>query len=148
MQNPIVRAIVAVVAGVVAAFVVVALLERLGHMVFPPPPGLDPMKPEDQAKLMSVIPLGAKIAVVVAWFFGSLTGAKRTPTAPWENSCAAFAAAARAKVVFPAPPGPTKEMSRWSVSIVASEESWSSRPMSGLVASVSAPGAPATPSPR
>jgi hypothetical protein len=75
MQNPIVRAIVAVVAGVIAAFIVVALLEGLGHMIFPPPPGLDPMKPEDQARLMSVIPLGAKIAVVIAWFFGSLAGA-------------------------------------------------------------------------
>lgn len=74
MQNPVVRAIVAVVAGGVTAFVVVFLCEALGHMLYPPPPDLDISKPEDQARLMEVIPTGAKVAVVVAWFLGSLAG--------------------------------------------------------------------------
>lgn len=75
MQNPVFRGIVAVIAGLVAAFAVVFVLEALGHMVFPPPSGLDISKPEDQARMMEAIPLGAKIAVVVAWFFGTLAGA-------------------------------------------------------------------------
>lgn len=75
MANPWVKRIVGIVAGVIAAGVVVALVEGLGHMVFPPPPGLDVTKPEDQARLMEVIPLAAKIAVVAAWFLGALAGA-------------------------------------------------------------------------
>lgn len=75
MSNPIVRRIVAVLAGVIVAGMVVALVEGLGHMIYPPPTGLDISKPEDQARLMEVIPPGAKIAVVVAWFVGSFAGA-------------------------------------------------------------------------
>ncbi len=109
MQNPVVRAIVAVVAGVFAAFIAVALLEGLGHMIFPPPPGLDPMKPEDQAKLMSVIPLGAKIAVVVAWFFGSLTGAVvaakigQKPLYAWVIGAIMIALSVVTTMMFPHP---------------------------------------------
>lgn len=109
MQNPIVRAIVAVVAGVFAAFIVVALLEGLGHMIFPPPLGLDPMKPEDQAKLMSVIPLGAKIAVVVAWFFGSLAGAivaakiGQKPVYAWVVGAIMIALSVVTTMMFPHP---------------------------------------------
>ena len=75
MQNPIIRAIVAIVAGVLVAGIVVGILEMVGHLIFPPPEGIDPTNPDDQARLMEVIPLGAKIAVVVAWFAGSFVGA-------------------------------------------------------------------------
>jgi hypothetical protein len=44
-------------------------------MVFPPPAGLDVTKAEDQARLMDLIPLGAKLGVVLAWFLGALAGA-------------------------------------------------------------------------
>ena len=75
MNNPIVRKIVAVVAGAIVAGLVVGLVEMMGHLIFPPPAGLDISKPEDQARLMEVIPMGAKIAVVLAWFIGSFAGA-------------------------------------------------------------------------
>lgn len=74
MNNPIIKAIVAVVAGILVAALVVFLFEALGHMLYPPPPGLDVSKTEDQARMMEVIPLGAKIAVIIAWFFGALAG--------------------------------------------------------------------------
>lgn len=35
------RNILAVVAGTVAAFVVVSLFEVVGHLIYPPPAGLD-----------------------------------------------------------------------------------------------------------
>lgn len=74
MENPIVRGLVAVVAGLVAAFAVVFVCEALGHMLYPPPPGLDINNPDDQKRMMEVIPTGAKVAVVIAWFLGTLAG--------------------------------------------------------------------------
>ena len=75
MNNPILRGIVASIVGVVVAGFVVGGVEALGHMIFPPPEGLDLNNPDDLAQLMTVIPLGAKIAVMVAWFVGALVGA-------------------------------------------------------------------------
>ena len=75
MDNPIVRAVLASIAGIVVAGMVVALVESAGHMIYPPPPDLDLERPEDLARLLEVIPLGAKISVVEAWFLGALAGA-------------------------------------------------------------------------
>ena len=74
MNNPIVKAILAAIAGVLTAGIVVGVVEAIGHMIFPPPEGLDISNPEDAARIMQVIPLGAKIAVVVAWLTGALAG--------------------------------------------------------------------------
>lgn len=74
MQNPIVRNVLAALAGLVAAMLVIGVVEMAGHAIFPPPDGLDITKPEDQARLMEVVPIGAKVAVVVAWFLGALAG--------------------------------------------------------------------------
>ncbi|ABC63500.1 hypothetical protein [Erythrobacter litoralis] len=75
MENTWVRLILATLAGLIAAVFIVGAVESAGHMIFPPPEGLDMTKPEDQARLMEVIPTGAKVTVVVAWFLGSLCGA-------------------------------------------------------------------------
>ena len=75
MDKPLVRNIVAALAGLVAAVLVVMLAEGAGHLLFPPPEDLDLTKSEDQARLMDVIPMGAKIAVILAWFLGALAGA-------------------------------------------------------------------------
>ena len=75
MTNPWIRRGGGVVAGIGVAVTVVAVVEPLGHMLFPPPAGLDLANPADQARLMAVIPLGAKLAVVAAWFLGTLAGA-------------------------------------------------------------------------
>lgn len=74
MNNQLVRGIAGVLGGVVVAVVVVGLLEGLGHMIYPPPPGLDLTTAEGQARLMDVMPVGAKVAVVTAWFLGALAG--------------------------------------------------------------------------
>ncbi len=67
------RSVLSVLAGVIAGVLVIALVESLGHMLFPPPPGLEVHNPESLARLMSQIPIGAMIAVVVAWACGSIT---------------------------------------------------------------------------
>lgn len=75
MHNPMVRNAAAVLGGIVVATIVVMVVEGIGHAIFPPPPGLDVMDPEDQARLIEAIPIEAKIAVAAAWFLGSLAGA-------------------------------------------------------------------------
>lgn len=75
MGNPVVRNIVAIVGGIAAAMVVVFVVEGIGHAIFPPPEGLDMSDPADQARLMELVPGEAKVAVVIAWFLGSLAGA-------------------------------------------------------------------------
>ena len=75
MDNPAVRNLAAVVAGLVVAMLVIGGVEAMGHAIFPPPPGLDLARAEDKARIMEAIPIEAKIAVVVAWFLGSLAGA-------------------------------------------------------------------------
>lgn len=76
MDNPALRGVAAVVAGLVVAMLVIGGVEAIGHAMFPPPPGLDLARAEDQARMMEVIPFEAKLLVVVAWFLGSLAGAE------------------------------------------------------------------------
>ena len=88
MDNPTVKNIVAAIVGIIIAVLVVGLVEMAGHMIFPPPEGLDITNPEDQARLMEVIPLGAKIAVMVAWFAGAFSGvfaARRIGSTSWPS---------------------------------------------------------------
>lgn len=73
-DKPILRLIMATLAGLIAAILVVGVVETLGHTIFPPPDGIDATDPADQARLMEVIPFGAKLAVVAAWFLGALAG--------------------------------------------------------------------------
>lgn len=75
MKNPLVRSVVSTMAGVVVAVIVVMIVEMTGHAIYPPPEGIDVTDPADQARLMEVIPAGAKVAVVMAWFLGALAGA-------------------------------------------------------------------------
>ena len=74
MQKPLVRNIAATLAGLIVAAVVVGVCEGAGHAIFPPPAGIDLANAEDLRRLMEVIPLGAKLAVVLAWFLGALVG--------------------------------------------------------------------------
>ena len=68
------RNFLAVLAGLVAAVVTISIFEGIGHALWPPPPDLDLSKPEDLARLMDVMPLTAKLNVLVAWGLGSFAG--------------------------------------------------------------------------
>ena len=52
----------------------VSLVEMLGHMVYPPPEGLDPAHPETIIEAMKTMPGGALLAVVIAWILGAFAG--------------------------------------------------------------------------
>ena len=68
------RRLAAIILGAAAAFIVVAIVESVGHLIYPPPSGLDLSDPEALRVLISQMPPGALVAVVVAWFCGSFTG--------------------------------------------------------------------------
>ncbi|MDX1984226.1 MAG: hypothetical protein SFV51_28380 [Bryobacteraceae bacterium] len=66
------RTVLASLAGILAGGLVVGVVETAGHMIFPPPAGVDVSNTESLAALMSQIPVGAKLLVVLAWALGSL----------------------------------------------------------------------------
>lgn len=69
------RAILGVVVGTVVALACVAGVEMLGHLAFPPPPGIDLADPAQMKTIIEQIPFPAKAAVLVAWFIGAFAGA-------------------------------------------------------------------------
>ena len=69
------RMLMGVVAGIVVAFLCVFAVEFVAHGLYPPPAGLDPADPADQARLMAAMPAAAKAMVLLAWFAGALAGA-------------------------------------------------------------------------
>lgn len=71
------RTILGVLAGVVLMFVVIMGIEALGHVVYPPPAGLDPMDPAHEAafaQFVATLPFAAKAILAVAWTMGAFAG--------------------------------------------------------------------------
>lgn len=68
------RYVLATIAGVAAAGATVAVVEAIGHSVYPPPPGIDVNDPESIAQIINTLPFGAVLFVVVAWVTGAFTG--------------------------------------------------------------------------
>ena len=68
------RKILAVVLGIVTAFVLVAVIEAVGHMIYPPPPDLDPTDREALRDYVEGLPPGAFAFVLAAWGLATLMG--------------------------------------------------------------------------
>jgi hypothetical protein len=104
------RLIGGILIGIVVAGATVGAVEWIGHQIYPPPPGLDLGKPEDLARLMDIIPVGAKVAVLIAWFFGSLVGGAvamqiaRNRIAPWIVAAFIVAGGLFSFATIPHPP--------------------------------------------
>ena len=80
------RIIVGIALGTLTAFVVLFLVELLGHMAYPLPDDLDLRNPEASGQVVAAIPFGAKLFVILAWFAGALAGgvmAKRICRRSW-----------------------------------------------------------------
>jgi hypothetical protein len=69
------RAILAVVAGCVAAVLVVSGMDAISHLVYPPPSGLDPGSPDAMRSMIAQTPTGAFIIIVAGWILGAGLGA-------------------------------------------------------------------------
>lgn len=71
------RTLLGIVAGLVVMFIVIAGIEALGHLIHPPPSGLDPMDPTRQAEFEQYIqsmPLLPKLMLALAWVSGAFAG--------------------------------------------------------------------------
>jgi hypothetical protein len=71
---PILRSILAVLAGIIVGFVVVAALEFLDTTLFPLPAGLDLHDTAAMKQAMAHAPLAALILVLVGWGISALLG--------------------------------------------------------------------------
>jgi sorbitol-specific phosphotransferase system component IIBC len=69
------RAILAIVAGCVLSVLVVVGVEALGHMIYPPPAGLDLRDPVAMRAVIAEMPFGAFVIVVFGWVLGAGLGA-------------------------------------------------------------------------
>ena len=58
----------------ITAFVVVTIIESLGHRAYPPPPYLDFRDAEKMRIYMQIVPTGALIYVLLAWIAGAFAG--------------------------------------------------------------------------
>lgn len=74
------RGIAATVAGTLAAGLFIAVVEWLGHQIYPPPAGLKPGDMQAIAAHVAQAPPGALLMVLLAWvagvFFGGLLAAR------------------------------------------------------------------------
>jgi hypothetical protein len=70
-----VRSVVAVIVGALVAFILVAAIEALGWVFYPPPPGLDYNNPGQLRIYMQSLPLGAFLFVLAAWLIATFVGA-------------------------------------------------------------------------
>lgn len=68
------RSILAVLLGLILAGVVIATVEATSHQIYPPPEGLNLSDPEAALAVMSDVPTGALVFVLLAWILGSFTG--------------------------------------------------------------------------
>ena len=69
------RSILGVVFGIAIGAIAIAFVQRVGHMAYPTPEGVDMKDPAQFKTLMTLLPLGAKLAVVASWFVGAAAGA-------------------------------------------------------------------------
>ena len=74
MSKAVLMALLGVIAGVFAMGVMVGGVEWAVIRLFPLPPGLDPTRPDDLARMLASAPLGALLGVVGAWLAGAFVG--------------------------------------------------------------------------
>ncbi|MEO8665703.1 MAG: hypothetical protein ABI462_09425 [Ignavibacteria bacterium] len=80
-----VRSVLAVLAGLVTAFVVIFVVEAVGHIFYPPPPDADLRNPETIKLLMENAPTGSLIMLLIGWAAGSFIGGLFTAIVATKN---------------------------------------------------------------
>ncbi len=68
------RKILAVVAGLVTGFVLVACIEGIGYIFYPPPADLDMTNTEQMSNYIQTLPTGAFLFVLAAWLIATFGG--------------------------------------------------------------------------
>jgi hypothetical protein len=68
------RRLLAIVAGLVAAMAIIFAVEAVGRVLFPLPSGMSLTDPQSMRERADMIPVGALASILVAWTFGALAG--------------------------------------------------------------------------
>ena len=66
--------VAAAIAGIITAFVMIMLIEKLGHIIYPPPPDLDFSDPEVMRPYIATLPFLALLFPMIAWVVGTFAG--------------------------------------------------------------------------
>jgi hypothetical protein len=66
--------VLGVIAGIVAAGLIVTIAEMAGMKAYPPPPGLNPNNPEQMKEIIRLMPVAAMLFVLVGYTFGAYAG--------------------------------------------------------------------------
>lgn len=72
------RTILGMLAGVIASIATIMGVELLSHRLYPPPPGLDPLDPANEAAFVHFVaelPAAAHALLLLAWVLGTFVGA-------------------------------------------------------------------------
>ncbi|MBD3669754.1 MAG: hypothetical protein HUJ29_03190 [Gammaproteobacteria bacterium] len=69
-----IRKVLAAVAGIVTAFIIVGLIESLGHIIYAPPAELDYTNSEELNAYIDSLPVGALLFPLLAWVVASFVG--------------------------------------------------------------------------
>lgn len=73
-MNPTLKKVLAIIAGLTVGMIVIGLVEGLGHLIFPPPEGLDMTNMDVVAEYLQTAPIGSILWVALAWIVGSFVG--------------------------------------------------------------------------
>ena len=60
--------------GIVSAMLLIMGIEFAGHMIWPPPPGLNPQDPAQITELLKTMPLAAQLWIPLSYFVGTFGG--------------------------------------------------------------------------
>jgi hypothetical protein len=69
-----VRNVAAAVVGIVTAFALIMLIEKFGHIIYPPPPDLDFSDPEVMRPYIATLPFLALLFPMIAWVVATFAG--------------------------------------------------------------------------
>jgi hypothetical protein len=69
------RAVLGIVAGVVAGFVAMVAIAAIGGLIFPSDARVDAIDANQLVAAFPALPMGAKVAIILSWFGGALAGA-------------------------------------------------------------------------
>ena len=68
------RNVAAALAGIVTAFVMIMLIEKLGHIIYPPPADLDVSNPDVMRPYIATLPFLALLFPMIAWVVATFAG--------------------------------------------------------------------------
>lgn len=68
------RNVAAAVIGLVVAFVLIMAIEKVGHVIYPPPPDLDFSDPQAVRPYIATLPILALLFPIFAWMIGTFSG--------------------------------------------------------------------------